>query len=704
MLALRQSLSWRLWLVQLALCWLLSPAFSSVSLLSFALLLLLKLLQLRWYWRAWRLTEANLVAAVLVLLFILTSRSQGVLALMVHLLYLAALLRLLGFRTSELNDAKQLMLVHYLLLACALILQQDLVIALVVLLVFLGQLGAHFLAFSSQPVRLQPIVLLKSSLVILPLWALLFVFLPRLPPLWQLPVTSVAQTGLAEVLSPGSISQLVSSDALVFRAEFNGVAPAAAELYWRARIYQHFDGNSWVQADSVGSVDPALALQQAEMLSANQPNPAAAGQRIEYNLLLEPHQQQHLFSLALPVTLPERSRLTTLALLESRRPLSQQTQFALQSWLGPVPELRPRPTSALQADLQLPSGNPTSRQLALDLKRVAGGDAQLLVQQIQQYLQQGGFVYSLTPPVLQGEQIDQFLFASKNGFCSHYAQAAVFLLRAAGVPSRIVGGYLGGEWLANGRYLQVTQKEAHAWVEYYQQGQWHRYDPTLAVAPARAFSRLDELFAADSLAGPVAVFLQQHWQRWLLQPLSELDYFWSRWILGFTPAAQWQLWQQIQHSATGMLAQLEEQLNKVNATWPVTSWQRWLAAFSGCVFSLSHGLMLLCTGLLSASLLFWSWQRYRIWQQRLLLQTAPATVILQYLTPWQPKVRGQTISAYLQQIADQQPALQPQLQLLAQRYQQLSFGTNQSANTASQCLQLLQQIKAQLRRQQLRAK
>jgi len=700
MLALQQSLSWRLWWVQLALCWLLSPAFSSVSLLSFAVLLSLKLMQLRWHWRTWRLTEANLVAAALVLLFILTSRSQGLLALMVHLLYLAALLRLLGFRASALNDAKQLMLVHYLLLACALILQQELLIALVVLLVLFGQLWAHYLAFASQPARLQPIALLKSSLLILPLWALLFVFLPRLPPLWQLPVTSVAQTGLAEVLSPGTISQLVSSDALVFRAEFNGVAPAATELYWRARVYQHFDGNSWFQADSAGSVDPARALQQAEMLSASQ---SAAITRIEYNLLLEPHQQQHLFSLALPVTLPERSRLTTLGLLQSRQPLSQQTQFSLQSWLGAVPELRTRQTSALQADLQLPPGNPASRQLALDLKRVAGGDAPLLVQQIQQYLQQGGFVYSLTPPVLQGEQVDQFLFSSKNGFCSHYAQATVFLLRAAGVPSRIVGGYLGGEWLANGRYLQVTQKEAHAWVEYYQQGQWHRYDPTLAVAPARAFRRLDQLFAADNLAGPVAVFLQQRWQRWLLQPLSELDYFWSRWILGFTPATQWQLWQQIQHSATMMLAQLEAQFTKVNATWSVANGRRWLATFSDHVFHLSHKLML-CTGLLAASLLFWGWQRYQTWQQRLLLQTNPAALILQYLTPWQPKVQGQTISAYLQQIAEQQPGLQPQLQLLVRRYQQLSFGTDQSAKTASQCLQLLQQIKAQLRTQQIRAK
>lgn len=702
MLALQQALSWRLWAVQLALCWLLSPAFTSISLLSFALLLTLKLCQLRWHWRAWQLTEANLVAAAAVLLFILTSRSAGLLALMVHLLYLAALLRLLGFRSSELHDAKQLLLLHYLLLACALILQQDVIIAILVLLVLLWQLSAHYLAFASQPSQFKPVVLLKGALAILPLWALLFVFLPRLPPLWQLPVTSVAQTGLADVLSPGSISQLVSSDALVFRAEFNGVAPANSELYWRARVYQHFDGDSWFQADADGNVDPHWALQQAIQLSVDHPAQVATVRQLEYNLLLEPHQQQHLFSLALPTTLPASGRLTTLALLQTRRPLSQQTQLQLQSWLGPLPELRPPQSKFWQADLQLPPGNPASRQLANDFHRIAGGDPHLLVQQIQQYLQQGGFVYSLTPPTLSKDQIDQFIFASKNGFCSHYAQATVFLLRAAGVPSRIVGGYLGGEWLANGRYLQVTQKEAHAWVEYYQQGQWHRYDPTLAVAPARAFSRLDELFAADSLTGPVTMFLQQRWQRWLLQPLSELDYFWSRWILGFTPATQWQLWQQIQQSVTQMMVQFEAWLSDITLTWPATFYLPWLAAFNGSALSMGHGLLLLGAGLVSLGLSYRAWWHYQLRQQHRQLHTEPATLLLKYLSPWRHKTKGQTITSYLQQLAAQQPELAPQLQLLAQYYQQLSFAAEQSPTVASQCLQLLQLLHAARRRQQQR--
>lgn len=700
MLAQQQALSWRLWAVQLALCWLLSSAFTSISLLSFALLLTLKLCQLRWHWRAWQLTEANLVAAALVLLFIFVSRSAGLLAMMVHLLYLAALLRLLGFRSNELHDAKQLLLLHYLLLACALILQQDVLITIVVLLVLLWQLSAHYLAFASQPSQFKPVALLKGALIILPLWALLFVFLPRLPPLWQLPVTSVAQTGLADVLSPGSINQLVSSDALVFRAEFNDVAPANSQLYWRARVYQHFDGQSWYQADAEGNVDPHAALQQAIQLSATDPDQAATVRQIEYNLLLEPHQQQHLFSLALPMTRPASARLTSLALLQSRRPLSQQTQFQLQSWLGPLPELRPPQSKARLADLQLPPGNPASRQLANDFHRIAAGDAHLLVQQIQQYLQQGGFVYSLTPPTLSKDQIDQFLFASKNGFCSHYAQTAVFLLRAAGVPSRIVGGYLGGEWLGNGRYLQVTQKEAHAWVEYYQQEQWHRYDPTLAVAPARADSRLDELFASDSLTGPVTMFLQQRWQRWLLQPLSELDYFWSRWILGFTPATQWQLWQQIQQNVTELMLQFEAWLTALTVPWPASFGQTWLAAFHGAVLSPGHGLWLLAAALFVLRLADWGWRRYQLQQQLRQLQTEPATLLLQYLSRWQQKSNGQTMSSYLQQLAAQQPEFAAQLQLLAQYYQQLSFAAEQSPTVASQCLQLLRQLEVQRRGQQ----
>jgi transglutaminase-like putative cysteine protease len=672
-------LNWWLWAVQLALCGLLSSAFSPISLGCFLFLLIGKLMQLSRHWRSWRLTESNGVAAVLILLFMVTNQGAGVLAMMVHLLYLAALLRLLGFRTTDQSDVKQLLLVHYVLFACVFILQQDLISTLVVLVVLLMQFCAHYLAFASQPLRLNLSAIGKTTAVLIPLWALLFLFLPRLPPLWQLPSPHLATTGLADRISVGSITQLVGSDELVFRAEFTSAPPAMADLYWRARVYLQFDGEQWHQP----SRSPRMDLSKVVAAAATTPQQTV----IEYKLLIEPHQQRHLFTLGQPLLAPEGSRMTNASLLMLQRPLLQQSQLTLQSLLLPV--LQDGPLTG--DELQLPPGNPQSRALAQRLQQqLAAADAtqrpSQLVQLIQQYLQQQGFVYSLTPPELTDQQIDQFMFDSKTGFCSHYAQAAVFLLRAAGVPSRIVGGYLGGSWQAGGRYLQVRQKEAHAWVEYYQQGQWHRFDPTLAVAPDRAFLTLDELFATEPLGGPMVKFLQNHWQRWMLQPLADLDYFWSRWILGFDQAQQWQLWQRVQQHAVRVVAQLQSRSQAIAAALEpqtLTLWwqtqQRWLLMF---------GLALPFVTIL----LMVSWRRWRMRQQ--LLQD-PAAFLLQLL-PASAKQPSQSIQALLLQLAQQHSDLAPQLQRLSQLYQQVNFSGRSNKRTQQELLQLGQQLQRKL--------
>ncbi len=674
------SLSWRLWGVQLCLCWLLSPAFSLISVGCFSILLLCKFMQLYQDWRSWRLTEANLAALVLMLLFVGTHYSEGVLTIMLHLLYLAALLRLLGFRTHDQSDVKQLLLVHYVLFACVFILQQDVITALAVLAVLLLQFSAHYLAFASQPLRLNYAALGKTVVVIVPLWALLFLFLPRLPPLWQLPTNGMAQTGLAASLSAGSITKLVESDALVFRAEFTNQAPEMSELYWRSRVYVHFDGEQWHQPARLYRMDSDKVLKAPAVL-------AATASPIEYTLLIEPHQQRHLFTLAQPLTVPEGSRLITSSLLLLQRPLLQQSQLTLQSHLLPV--LQDGPLNG--EELQLPAGNPASREFAQQLLQQTNNSdlptrPTQLVQLIQQHLRQGGFIYSLTPPPLTGHHIDQFLLQSKTGFCSHYAQAAVFILRAAGVPSRIVGGYLGGTWQAGGRYLQVRQKEAHAWVEYYQQGQWLRFDPTLAVAPERANRTLDDLFAVEPLGGAVVLFLQNHWQRWLLQPLADLDYFWSRWIIGFNAAQQWQLWQQLQER-TGMLLQQIKQtallLSSGSEQLAITAWLKaqngWIALSSMCL-------------ILIVLLLQPSFKRNR--QQKQLLRD-PAAYLIQRL-PLSSKLPGQSIESLLAQLALINPNFAPQLLRLIQLYQQLNFARHCSKSERQELLQLLDQLQREV--------
>lgn len=510
-------LLWRLWLLQGLLLALLSPAFTFWSLAIFALLLLAKVPQLIYQRPVWSLKLSNLMALLIVAALLLFARDNGVLHLMIHLLLLAAILRLLGYRHQDYADVQQLLWVHYFLIASCFILHQSLGMALLVFVVLILQLHVHYLAFAAPSSRIPVKKVLKTAVVFLPFWLMLFVLFPRISPLWSLPGAQTAATGLGDELNPGSIERLVETDQLAFRVEFHGRKPTADELYWRSRIYDIFDGQSWRRRNNKEQADFSRLA-------------APGSNQLSYKIIAEPHQQRHLYSLGIPVALTYPQRTDTDAMLSSRTVLTQRSSFQLQSVLKAVPVV---PQATDYINLQLPAGNEKSRQLARQLAAQYPQPDQLVFA-IGRYLKEGDFRYSLTPPLLSGDQVDMFLWQSKTGFCSHYAQATTFLLRAAGVPARIVGGYLGGEWRDNQSYLEVSQRAAHAWVEYQHNGAWHRFDPTLQVAPDRLFSSLENLLSATDL-----LRLQGNWLgnvgfgRQLLQQLEDLDYYWSRWVLGF---------------------------------------------------------------------------------------------------------------------------------------------------------------------------
>ena len=148
------------------------------------------------------------------------------------------------------------------------------------------------------------------------------------------------------------------------------------------------------------------------------------------------------------------------------------------------------------------------------------------------------FYYTLQPPPLGSEGIDDFLFRSRSGFCEHYAGAFVFLMRAAGVPARVVTGYQGGESNPLGDYLIVRQADAHAWAEIWLAGQgWVRVDPTAAVAPERI-----EDGAATALAGELPAPVRLLRESVALQRLrlgwDAVNYRWNDWVLGYGPDKQ----------------------------------------------------------------------------------------------------------------------------------------------------------------------
>jgi transglutaminase-like putative cysteine protease len=651
---LNVPLQLRLWLVQLALLALLADAFPMWSLGIFAMLLLAKIPQLfspkpQNLRPAWSLALSNLVAVVIVAALLLFNLSGGLLHLMIHLLLLAAILRLLGFRQHDLADFRQLNWVHYFLIACCFILNQSLAMAILIFMLLLLQLSCHYLGFAASDSRLPLKNALKVAVWFLPLWLGLFLVFPRLSPLWQLPLSQQAITGLGDELNPGSIEQLVESDALAFRVEFDGLKPKPEQLYWRARIYDQFDGRSWRMAERPAS-------SRFDNLRAT------PEQTIRYRLVAEPHQQRHLFSLGIPQDVSGELRLNIHALLSARQPLSQRLSYSLTSALLPIPQKPvPATTAELAQYLKLPEGNPKTRALAAELASQTSSPQQL-VELIGQHLQQG-YRYTLTPPLLSGQQIDQFLFESQAGFCSHYASATSFMLRAAGVPSRIVGGYLGGEWRDNASYLQVRQRDAHAWVEYLQDGRWYRFDPTLMVEPDRLNTALDQLLSASELSRLQGNWAERMaWSKRLLQQLEDLDYYWSRWVLGFDNDRQQDLW--------ARLKQALQQLQELN----------WISIAKVLLALVTLPLCLLA---------------YRQWQQQ---RRQPIQLWMQrQLLPYARKAPQLTMQQFFMQLAELFPQASPEITALDLSYQRLIFAEDHTV--LPQLKQQTKQLVRSLQRQ-----
>jgi transglutaminase-like putative cysteine protease len=520
-----RAIHWRIWLCQIALLVLMTPAFTFWSQAIFGLLLLAKLDQIYFNRPVWSLGRSNLLAVLVLAVFLIMWKELGVIHLMFHFLLLASLLRLLSIRSDDLADYRQLLWVHYFLIASCFIVHQNLAFALCILLLLALQVQIQHLLFAGRLMPIQWKKLSVITLVFVPVFLALFVFFPRLPPLWQLPSSKAAETGLANDLSPGKIEQLVSSDELAFRVTFEGEHPKQNELYWRAKIYNRFDGTTW-HAEGFGRARAAPAT-QAEW---------------QYTVFTEPHQQRMLFSLGHPSVLHGTVQINSRHLVRADQEVSQRFSYRLTGIDTPFPD----PTPAKSYSL-LPPGNPKSRELAASLQALK--DPELIVAALKTHFSGDNYIYTLTPKALSGDEIDQFLFESKAGFCSHYASASVFLLRAAGVPSRIIGGYLGGVWQDDKSYLQVRQREAHAWVEYYSDGFWHRFDPTAVVAPGRLENGLDQILADSELS-----LLQQSWGnntnlvRYIIGKLESLDFYWSKWVIAFNEQQQTSLLDELKAS------------------------------------------------------------------------------------------------------------------------------------------------------------
>ena len=363
----------------------------------------------------------------------------------------------------------------------------------------------------------------KLLMQAVPVMLILFVLFPRIPgPLWGIPQDSYSgMTGLGDSLQFGNISQLTKNSSIAFLVQFKGNIPAKNQLYWRGPVLWHQDGNQWLMpSQNIGLRAETLATQ---------------GAAIDYTITLEPHNRLWLLMLDIPTQIPDNAQLTHDYSAVAASPVRTRIRYNATSFstykLGEVLNDREKTMSLQIHDNE----NPRTIKLAHSWQNMQPADK--INSALQMYRAQP-FIYTLNPPILGKDPVDDFLFNTKKGFCEHYATSFVYLMRAAGVPARIVTGYQGGELNPNGNYLIVRQSDAHAWAEVWLESRgWVRVDPTAAVSPERIeqgiSDAISEIELLPMMARPDFPLLRKAFLNW-----DSVNNGWNQWVLGYDDKKQ----------------------------------------------------------------------------------------------------------------------------------------------------------------------
>lgn len=550
----------------------------------------------------------------------LTLPGKGVYLAMVSLLVLGYSLKVLEIRASR--DLYALVLFGLFLLATDFVRYQSMAMTLYLLLASLLQLAVLLSLLGPKGNLGLARRMGRMALLSLPLTLLLFLLLPRLSPLWLMPDAKSGTTGLSDTLSPGDFASLAQSTELAFRAELPW-RPTADGLYWRALTLEDFDGRAWHQA----------RFRQQEERDAPS---LLAGPGRDWTLMMSPSPKRWLPVLEGSRPRSREQQVTRDNRVLARQPLLQTARFPLR--LEDRPQ-RQEDAGVLALNRQLPAaGNGRSRALALSFRQRFGDD-KALAQALNRHFATG-FRYSLTPPPLGQNAVDAFLFDTQVGFCGHYASAMAFMLRAAGIPARIVAGYQGGQFVPEGNFYALYQYDAHAWVEGWLPDQgWTRFDPTAQVAPERVDRGFSSLAASPQFRGDAGWFWQLKQQpalRWLRYQAALMDYRWSRWVLNYDGQRREQL------------------LSRLLGT------SDWLPA------------ALLFGGLLLGALLLLHWWSNR---RQAPAMTAAARLYLKGCKKMGlARLPGEGAQAYALRVAEHRPELAPLWNQLTGLYQQLRYG------------------------------
>lgn len=489
-----------------------------------------------------------------------------------------------------------------------------------------------------------------------PLAGIFFFLFPRLDaPLWQFETGErAAKTGMSDTMELGSVSRLIPSDAVAFRARFDERPPDPARSYWRGPVLWKTDGRRWEPSGPAASpVSP--------------PVPTPPGDEVGYEVTLEPTDQRWLFALDLPVEIPEDAMLTPDFQVLTAKPVRERRRYHMVS----APDFRSRRLSAEdeQMGLQVPGDvSPRMRELVASWKQ-DGAKPEVVVRKAIEFFRDQPFYYSLSPPPLGEDPIDEFLFESRRGYCEHFASSFAVLMRLAGIPSRIVLGYLGGERNPLGDYFVVRQSDAHAWTEVWLPDEgWTRVDPTAAIPP----NRIERSPALDWLTreAPIRLRLSDApatWRsaiRYLSLLADSVDAAWQSWVLSYSIEKQRQL------------------LNRL-----------------GLGFVRDYGLVLVLVLAGGSALavmmtaLRWRPQRERDPAQRLFVRFCR---VLE--RNGVPRRRGEGPLAYAERAADLRPDLQPDIARVVVGYLPLRYGRKTDEGRLEMLRSGLRNLRRRLRR------
>lgn len=370
-----------------------------------------------------------------------------------------------------------------------------------------------------------------------PLMLALFMFFPRLAPLWGTPNENMTgRSGLSNSMRVGTIAELALDDSIAARVRFDDdKVPPRHTLYFRGPVLSQFDGREWKAA-------------QPWERSALAADLRVRGEPVRYEVTLEPSNRPWLLALDAAAEAPETAGLRSFQTPDlqwmSYRPLGDLVRYRAASYLdfesGPLQRV-----AGLQPYLALPEGrDPRTHALAAQLREQAhaqqpeGDITPRLVQAALTRLRTGGYSYTLDPGLYGDNTADEFWFVRQAGFCEHIASAFAVLMRAAGVPARIVTGFQGGEVNPVDRFWTLRNSDAHAWAEVWQEGRgWVRVDPTGAISPDRIgqFRRLSA--QPGMMASAIGVFsptLVQH----LRAGWEAMNNHWNQWVLNYTQNRQ----------------------------------------------------------------------------------------------------------------------------------------------------------------------